>query len=294
MAEKKGIDISFYQGEIDFSKVKNNVDFIILRAGYGQSASQKDHRFETYYNECKKHGIPIGVYWFSYAKTVAAASKEAEACLKVIKGKTFEYPIYFDVEGDALTDKKTVVACCKEFCGTLEQAGYYAGVYISRSPAQTHLDSSITGRYALWLAEYNSKLNWSGSVGMWQTSSTGKIPGISGNVDTDVCYIDYPSAIKAAGLNGYKKGTASKEPAVLDTDGFKKGDKNDGVLAYKQMLILAKTAGLITQSVDNNGTFGDGTQIATNQVLALGKYNQNGIAGENTIKFLGKLLKGEI
>lgn len=294
MAGKTGIDISVYQGDVDFSKVKDNVSFIILRAGYGKLATQKDKKFETYYGECKKYGIPVGVYWFSYAKDVATARKEAEACLEVIKGKTFEYPIYFDVEGEALTDKKTVVACCKEFCGILESAGYYAGVYMSRSPAQTYLDGTITGRYALWLAEYGSRLNWSGSVGMWQSSSTGKIPGIAGNVDTDVCYIDYPSAIKAAGLNGYKKGTSAVKGVVLDKTGLTMGDKGIAVLAYKQLLIAAKAAGLITQTVDNNGTFGEGTLNATNEVLAAGGYYQNGIAGEEAIKFLGKILKGAV
>jgi GH25 family lysozyme M1 (1,4-beta-N-acetylmuramidase) len=93
----------------------------------------------------------------------------------------------------------------KNFCDALEKAGYWAGLYMSRSPFTSYIDDSIRNRYALWLAEYNSKLNYSGSYGMWQNSSGGAVDGISGRVDTDYCYIDYPAQIKSAGLNGYTK-----------------------------------------------------------------------------------------
>lgn len=210
MADKKGIDISYFQGSPDFSKLKSEVDFIILRAGYGKYASQKDSKFDSYYKECRDKGIPAGAYWFSYAKTESEARQEAKACLEVIKGKSFEYPIYFDVEGKALTTRAAVTACCKAFCSELESAGYFAGVYISRSPAETYLDSSVTDRYAMWIAYYNKTCKFSGSYGMWQYSSTGKLGGISGNVDLDVCYKDYPSIIKKAGLNNCASGGSSE------------------------------------------------------------------------------------
>ena len=287
MAHNKGIDISRYQGAPDFAKVKKEVDFVIMQAGYGRYATQKDAQFERSYEQCKKHGIPCGVYWFSYAKTAADAKAEAAACLEVIKGKKFEYPIYFDVEGDALTNKATVSACCKAFCGALEKAGYFAGIYISRSPAQTYLDSECVKNYALWLAEYGSKLNWTGSVGMWQNSSNGRIGGISGSVDTDICYEDYPELIKSGGFNGYTKAPTK----YLEKEGFKRGDRGDGVYALKRLLVLADKAGVITAALADDGVFGEGTEKAVNAVLKKLGYKQNGVAGEKLMRKVAKLIE---
>ena len=206
----KGIDVSQYQQNIDFKKVKaSGVDFVIIRAGFGKYANQKDPYFESHYKAAKAAGLKVGVYWFSYATTAAEAKAEAVACLSVIKGKTFEYPIYFDVEGKSLVGRTAVSAMCKAFCNALEAAGYWAGIYISRSPAQTMLEASVAKRYALWVAEYGSRCNYGRTYGMWQYSSTGRVSGISGNVDMDICYVDYPAKIKAAGLNGFKKTTSS-------------------------------------------------------------------------------------
>ncbi|HAJ96748.1 MAG TPA: hypothetical protein DCO72_03315 [Ruminococcus sp.] len=91
----------------------------------------------------------------------------------------------------------------RAFCGELEKAGYFAGLYMSRSPFNSYMEDDIKTRYALWLAEYCSQLNYSGAVGMWQKSSTGRVSGISGNVDMNECYIDYAEKIKSAGLNGF-------------------------------------------------------------------------------------------
>ena len=200
----KGIDVSYCQGNIDFAKLKGNVDYVIMQVGYGKYARQVDKFFERNYAQCKKYDIPCGGYWFSYATTAAEAKAEAEACLSVIKGKNFEYPIYFDVEGKSLVGRTEVSAMCKAFCNAIETAGYWAGIYISRSPAQTMLDTSVAQRYALWIAEYNSKCNYNGSYGMWQYTSNGRVGGINGNVDMDYCYVDYPKTIKSKGLNGFK------------------------------------------------------------------------------------------
>ena len=130
----KGIDVSHYQGNINWVKVKGNVDFAILRAGYGDAISypkQVDSTFERNYKGCKDNNIPCGVYWYSYARSVAEAKQEAKACLSVIKGKTFEYPIYFDLEEKSqfAKGKAFCESIVKAFCNTLEEAGYYAGLY---------------------------------------------------------------------------------------------------------------------------------------------------------------------
>lgn len=208
----KGIDVSQYQQNIDFKKVKaSGVDFVIIRAGFGKYANQKDPYFESHYKAAKAAGLKVGAYWYSYATTVAEAKAEAQTCINAIKGKTFEYPIYFDLEERSQFAKGRAFcnSLVKTFCNALEHAGYWAGLYISRSPLQQYISASVAKRYALWVAEYGSRCNFSGTYGMWQYSSTGRVSGISGNVDMDICYVDYPAKIKAAGLNGFKKTTSS-------------------------------------------------------------------------------------
>ena len=213
----KGIDVSKHNGSINWNQVKaDGVRFAILRAGYGRLASQKDVKFEEYYSGAKAVGIPIGCYWYSYATSVEEAKIEAQVCISVIKGKQFEFPIYFDLEEQKAfnTGKANCSAMVRAFCGELEKAGYWAGLYMSRSPFNSYMEEDIKTRYALWLAEYNSKLNYSGSVGMWQKSSTGRIAGISGNVDIDEGYIDYAEKVKSAGLNGFSKTKTISTPTA--------------------------------------------------------------------------------
>lgn len=291
--KRSGIDISIWQQYPDYDKLKKdpNVDFVIAQIGYGRYSYQKDETFEYNYKNAKSHGVPIGGYWFSYANSPNDAREEARACLEIIKGRQFEYPIYYDIEGNAL--QGDVSGKCKAFCSELEKNGWFAGIYISRSPAESYLDSYCRKNYALWLAEYSpTGLHWNGPVGMWQWGSTGRVPGISGDVDMDTCYEDYPKMIKEGGFNGFKPSSPAKPTLeTLDEVGFKKGYKELGVLAYKQLLMLAREKSLITQKVDNNDSFAEGTEKATNEFLKSINKNQNGIAGKNTIKALGEKLK---
>lgn len=280
-----GIDVSKYQGNIDFAKVKKSgVDFVIIKAGHGRYASQKDPYFEQNYKNAKSAGLHIGAYWYSYAESAADAVQEAKVCMSVIKGKQFDFPIFFDLEERSQFNRGRSFcdSLVKAFCGELEKSGWFTGLYISRSPLQNYISASVAKRYALWIAEYNNKCNYSGEYGMWQNSSSWKVNGINGNVDHDYCYVDYPAKIKSGGFNGFEK-TDSK---ILDSSGYKVGDKTIGVLSYKSLLITAKKLGIINQSVDNNQTFGDGTQKATNELLKKYGCSQTGIAGEKLIKLL--------
>lgn len=164
--------------------------------------------------QAKAAGLSVGAYWYSYAASETDARAEAKICLQAIKGKSFEYPIYFDLEERAqfARGKSFCNSLVKAFCDELERAGYFAGLYISRSPLQTYISADVAKRYALWVAEYGSKCNYGGAFGMWQYSSTGRINGVNGNVDCDYCYIDYPTAIKAKGLNGFSKATIAVTP----------------------------------------------------------------------------------
>jgi len=206
--DMKGIDVSVHNGDIDWSKVKaDGIDFAILRAGYGKLAKQKDAKFEDNYKGAKAAGIPVGAYWYSYATTPDEAKLEAEVCVSILKGKQYEFPIFFDQEEKTTLD--TGKANCSEmiraFCDVLEANGYWVGLYTSRSCLTTHIEDDIKKRYALWAAEWSDKLRYDGPVGIWQHSEKGKVDGITGNVDLDIGYKDYPTMIKAKGLNGYGK-----------------------------------------------------------------------------------------
>ena len=220
----KGIDVSVHNGSIDWKKVKSSgIEFAILRAGYGRELSQKDKKFEDNYAGTKAVNIPIGAYWYSYATTVDEAKVEAQVCIEILKNKQFEFPIYFDQEEKATLDtgKANCSAMVRAFCEILEKNDYWAGLYTSRSVLSTHIEDDIKTRYALWIAEYGSKLNYSGSVGIWQHSCKGSVNGISGDVDLNTGYIDYPTKVKAAGLNGYgAEEVLPNSPAPVTDDGI--------------------------------------------------------------------------
>ena len=205
----KGIDVSNHNGVIDWAKVKasGKVDFAIIRAGYGKSITQKDKTFEQNYAGCKANGIPCGAYWYSYAVTPAEAEAEARTFLQAIAGKQFEYPVYFDIEERSAlaTGQKNCTAMCKSFCSVMEKAGYWVGIYGSRSAIEAYIDAETQKRYSIWAAEWSNKLNYHGEAGIWQYSDKGKVNGISGDVDLDECYVDYPEFVKAAWRNGYAK-----------------------------------------------------------------------------------------
>ena len=205
---KSGIDVSQWQGTIDWVKVKPQIDFALLRAGYGDTLSypnQIDTQFSRNYSECKRLGIPVGVYFYSYATTVDMAKREAQSTIALLKGKQFEYPIYYDVEEMSIFNTGKTNEIIQAYCTEMEKAGYWAGIYIYRSAAQSYLNSTTRKRYAMAIAEYGPKLNYSDQYGIWQNSSTMRYNGINGNVDHDYCYVDYPTQIKAKGKNGYAK-----------------------------------------------------------------------------------------
>lgn len=215
MGKSKGIDVSQWQGNINWYAVKNSkqVDFAILRAGYGREISQKDRQFENYYKGCKANGIPCGCYWYSYALTEADAVREAKTFLEAVKGKTFEYPVFLDVEENSQfrLGKQKVSAIIKAFLEYVEKQGYWVGLYMSTSYLNGYVTDEIKNKYTIWVAQYNSRCTYKGQYGIWQKSSTGKINGINGNVDMNECYVDYPAKIKEKGLNGFEKSSSSAE-----------------------------------------------------------------------------------
>ena len=227
----KGIDVSYCQNEVDWDTAKASglVDFAILRAGYGRETSQVDTQFERNYAACKRLGIPCGAYWFSYAMSADEAKREAQVFLQTIKGKSFEYPVYMDLElaKQFALGKAACSAIVDAFLSVLEQSGYYAGLYCSTYYLDNYLSDSIKSRYTVWCAQYASKCTYQNPYGIWQYNVAGNeeydiigqksIPGIIGECDMDYCYTDYPEIIKAAGLNGFAK-SAETPTDNEDTD----------------------------------------------------------------------------
>lgn len=215
---KKYIDVSTHQGKIDWNKVKGKVDGVMIRAGYGKN--NIDAQFKRNITECNRLGIPCGVYWFSYAYTEAMAKKEAEYCLAAIKPYKVELPVCFDFEYDSVekakknygvTITKTLATkLVHAFCGVVEKAGYYAMNYTNKDYLSRYFDDT-TLKYDLWLAAWPANPDPNKppreDCGIWQYTSKGSIAGITGNVDINAAYKDYPAIIAKAGLNGLKKET---------------------------------------------------------------------------------------
>lgn len=220
----KGIDISKYQAGIDLNNIKNNgYDFVIIRAGYtgwgdGESKA-KDPNFEEFYSKAKSAGLGVGAYYFTIATSYQEGVDEANWLYNnCLKGKQFDYPIYIDVEDDTggkqylrKAGKDATTQGIKGFCETMENLGYYVGIYASDiSGFKDMMNIDELKDYDKWVARYGKKPEYVTEYGMWQTTSSGKVNGYNGNLDLNEAYKDYPSIIKSNGLNGYSKdGTSS-------------------------------------------------------------------------------------
>ena len=211
--EKKmtqGIDISYCQPKVDWAKV--SVDFCIIQIGGGAVRRQKDTMYESHYAGAKGRGIPVGAYWFTWARTVAEAEEEADICISLLNGKQFEYPIFLDLEQDAIykTGKANVSAIIRAFLTKVEAAGYWVGLYCNPDVLVHYCEADIPKRYSIWLAQWDVSAP-TYPCGIWQPN-TAQTAGFPEPVDQDVCYIDYPTQIKAKGLNGYGKPPKPPEP----------------------------------------------------------------------------------
>lgn len=212
----KYIDVSEHQGTINWEKVKPNIDGVIIRAGYGQNNADKTFLYNV--SECNRLGIPCGAYWFSYALDVVMAKYEAQYLLAAVKPYKMELPLAFDFEyASADYAKKRGIAVTMErvsnmaraFCETIEGAGYYVLNYTNADYLDRFYDDDVEKRFGIWLASWPAAKVYDISkpprnCQIWQHSCTGRVPGISGNVDLDESYHDFKSIIANAGLNNLK------------------------------------------------------------------------------------------
>lgn len=201
----KGIDLSRHNVVTSWGRVRDQVDFVILRAGGNYGGFYKDSKFEKYYAACKKLGIPVGVYYDAGKELPFADGKEyAQHFLKLIQGKSFEYPVYIDIEVTPKKFRKATTSACIAFCEEMEKHRYYAGIYgsdINTFKEQLILD--MVTPYTLWVARYGKKPEYVKQYAMWQHTSKGAVIGIKGHVDKDECYTDFPRIMKGVHLNGY-------------------------------------------------------------------------------------------
>ena len=196
-----GIDVSKWQKEIDWEKVKaDGIDFAIIRCGYRGSASGclvEDPYFEQNIKGATAAGIKVGVYFFTQAISAVEAVEEASMVVSLIRDYELDYPVFIDTESaggngraDAL-DKETRTEVCEAFCATVRNAGYQSGVYASRNWYNKMVDVDHLERFVIWLAEYRKVPLYEGYYHMWQYTSKGKVDGIEGNVDLNISYLGY-------------------------------------------------------------------------------------------------------
>ena len=194
-----GIDVSTWNGNIDWNKVKNSgVSYVIIRTGFRgstQGALVEDNRFRQNIQGATNAGLKVGVYFFSQAVNEVEAVEEASMVLSQIKGYPITYPVFIDVEpsggrGDALSSgERTKVI--NAFCQTIQNAGYKAGIYANKTWLAQKMNISALSGYKIWLAQYNSTVTYSGRYDMWQYSDKGTVAGINGQVDMNLSYLSY-------------------------------------------------------------------------------------------------------
>lgn len=215
---KKGIDVSHHQGKIDWKKVKSSgVEFAIIRAGFGNVISQKDTYFDVNMENALKAGIPVGAYWFSYAVDAKDALKEAEVCHSVLKKwkDKLSYPVFFDFEYDSEEYNSEITYSrqgrtdiIRAFCEAMKGYGYTVGYYTNKDYIVNRIDKAQLP-YDLWLADYTGEPDYPCAI--QQTSSTGSVPGISGNVDTCTAYKTYgETTVPAPSVSAFKPGDKVK------------------------------------------------------------------------------------
>lgn len=190
----RGIDVSYANGRIDWEKMKTNIDFVILRCGYGSNfANQDDARWYENVRECENNSIPYGVYLYSYATTPEKAKSEAKHALRLLQGHKPEYPVFLDLEESRISSlgKDRILEIAKVFCDAITSAGYLYGTYANKHWFANYLTDKWYDNYPKWIAQYNSECTYKGTYDIWQYSSTGTFDGFSGKFDLNYCYTSY-------------------------------------------------------------------------------------------------------
>lgn len=203
----KGIDISRWQGTVNFEMVKaSGIEFVIIKAGGSDAGFYTDKNFHYNVAEAQKAGLAVGAYYFvgPGCKSARDGISDAIRFSHIIKPYKFEYPVYIDFEAPDASNKQGNTEACIGFCRYMESLGYYAGIYASDiSGFKDRLNISQLNSFDKWVARYGSQPKYVKNWGVWQSGSNGIVPGISTRVDTNESKNNYPQIMKTHHLNGY-------------------------------------------------------------------------------------------
>lgn len=274
-----GIDVSYYQGSIDWEKVKAaGVQFVILRLGYRGYLTgdlSLDKNFRTYAQGAADAGIPIGAYFYTEAINENEAALEAAYCVEQLKDFNVALPIAYDYEPStqkngrlykANLSKSKATNLCKSFCATIKAAGYTPMIYANKSDLTTKIDGAALGEsYKIWLANYTTKTTYTGNYDFWQYSSAGKVNGISGSVDCNFWYTanNTPFAADDIKISGATIASIAKQtyngkpktPAVkVSYEGKTLVNGTDYTVSYSNNVNIGKASVKITGIGDYSGT----------------------------------------
>lgn len=239
MSVKRGIDISAHQGNIDLGALKSQIDFVIIRVGYGTKGTI-DAKFTRNADLCRSLGIPVGFYWYSYALDVEGAKKEVQAMINAIAPykDIVKFGVWFDMEDadgykkrNGMPSNQTLRQMCAAFCEATENAGYYSGIYASESWFNNQLNGSEIAAYDRWVAQWPTSggkqtgLDTSASkrsdVHLWQFTSAGRFSGYNGNLDTNYAYLDnFPNPEGSTDTS-----TPTPDPTPAPAQKFNIGDR---------------------------------------------------------------------
>ena len=246
----EGIDVSKYQGDIDWAKVAaSGKKFAFIRygwAGYdGHISDGLDPYFAANMKGAIAAGIDVGVYVYSYAKTPDAAKIAAQETVQAAKAYRVAYPIVLDFEDGqyaSASQKAANTEIAKAFLKEVEALGYYAMLYTYTNFAQNYLDMPALKNYDFWVADYRGYVGYAGAYGVWQTSSTGQVSGIAGNVDLNKAYKNYAAIIENAKLNGLSMPPQPKPAMYMVTAGPMSAGDKASMQALAESLLLPVTA----------------------------------------------------
>ena len=234
-AVAKGIDVSRWQGKIDWAKVQNDgIDFAIIRLGWGSDdPDQDDSKLKYNVQQCEKYGIPYGFYLYSYANTSTKNEREIKHVLRLLKGTHPTYPVYYDIEDkhtNGTVSPATLRSYCVNFCKKVKAAGYIPGVYASLSWWNSKLSTSALDPYERWVAQWNSTgCTYKRSWYLWQCADDYHVSGISGRVDLNFAYKKFAGTKTSSPSTTAT--TSSKKRQFVTSNGAKYYYDSNGYLA---------------------------------------------------------------
>ena len=279
----RGIDVSNYQGTVDWDMVKAaGIDFAILRVGpvYGKP----DDSFERNAAECERLSIPYGVYYYSYARSVADANKEADRTLAWLGGHHPSLPVYYDLEDNYILQdpnfsKDKLAQIAQTFCNRMEAVGFKSGIYANLNWLNNYLDSPSLSGYDHWVAQYNWRCDYVGSYSFWQYSSSGNVPGVNGRCDMNYCFngsllnvddskmhIQYEAHVSNIGWMSSKRdgstaGTTGQSKSLEDLKVSILNPVEDGSVQINANVSGIGWQGWDTPSASEGGTTGQGRAV---------------------------------